>query len=122
MTMKKIIEFFKYAWKNILIRIIGMLMIAIGLNMVYYHSISNEFLLFFISIALVYCGSILLNKNVFHVTDTDKAMLAISYFTAYWNYKKNGVKPDIVPFTFEETNMELKTIRERVDEIFSQEN
>ena len=56
MIMKEIIEFFKFKWKNILINIIGMLMIAIGLNMVYYHSISNEYLLCIISVTLVYFG------------------------------------------------------------------
>jgi len=119
--MKKIFEFFKFIpYEGILINIIGLLMIAIGLSMIYCHAILNEFLLIIISLPLVYYGSILLYRDVYHITDTEKAMLAISYFTAYYNYRKTGIKQEIVPFTFEEANKELKEIRKRVDEVLSE--
>lgn len=114
--MKKIFEnyWFKFLM-TVIVNVIGGLMFLSAAYICLNNSIENPLLLGLILFVLYFVGYSCINKNYCKLNDNEIAVLSISYALDYMNVKCGHEKQG--PWTFNEVNEMLVTIRNYIDDV-----
>lgn len=114
--MKKIFEKFWFKFlMTVIVNVIGCLMFLLAAYICLNNSIECPFLLGLILFVLYFVGYSCINKNYCKLNDNEIAILSISYALDYLNVKHGYEKQG--PWTFNEENELLVTIRNYIDDI-----
>ena len=119
--MKKIFENFLFkGLMTLIVNVIGVLMLISAVYISFNNSIENtslfEFTLFALTVfALCFVGFSFIDKNYYKLNDNDIAKLSVAYALDYLQVKHGCEKKG--PWTFNEENEMLVTIRNYIDNV-----
>ena len=114
--MKKIFENFWFkVLMTLIIKVIGGLMIISAAYISFNHYIESPFLFALSVFALCYVGLSCIEKNYYKLNDNEIAKLSIAYALDYLQVKHGCEKQG--PWTFNEENEMLVTIRNYIDNV-----
>lgn len=114
--MKKIFEKFWFKFlMTLIVKVIGGLMFLSATYISINHYIENPFLFASTVFALWFAGFSCVDKNYYKLNDNEIAKLSIAYALDYLNVKHGCEKQG--PWTFNEENEMLVTIRNYIDNV-----
>ena len=112
--MKKIFENFLFKFlMTVIVKVIGGLMFVSAAYIGFNNSIESPFLFALTVFALCFAGFSCIDKNYCKLNDNEIAKLSIAYALDYLNVKHGFEKQG--PWTFNEENKMLVTIRNYID-------
>ena len=114
--MKKIFENFWFKFlMTLIVKVIGGLMFLSAAYIGFNNSIESTFLFAFTVFALCFVGFSCIDKNYYKLNDNEIAKLSIAYALDYLQVKHGREKQG--PWTFNEENEMLVTIRNYIDNV-----
>ena len=114
--MKKIFENFWFKFlMTVIVNVIGVLMFLSATYICLNNSIESPFLFALTVFALYFVGFHCVRKNYVKLNDNEIAKLSIAYALDYLNVKQGYEKQG--PWTFNEENEMLVTIRDYIDNV-----